>query len=445
MRVSIIQFVAPSASEPLPRFSHDLGVLSAILKADGFSCKLCTLPGCRPDLLQAALSAFLPNAIIVEIGSYSVTAAHRTISIIQSSGLPVIVCGQFATCRPSQAISIPGVHSLLLGEYDRSGPELLRAIRDGRPHATIDGVWSHTPQGLVRGPVPRLNEALDSLPAPDRELFDYDRIVHATHEVGFKIARGCPQWCAFCVNDWYMDVYDDKGPFVRRRSAANLCEEVHAVAMRYPAANMARFYDHSFATDLNWLRDFSDAYPRRSALPYRCFVPISCVTPEIARLLAASNCRRVSTHIGSGSKFIREEILSIHAGNERVVEACQILRQAGLAVSIDVFIGSPYESEITLEETRELLRRCQPDDIHSHVFYPTHGTRAAELCHENGWTTGRGEENYWLGQSVLDMPSLKAGQINALAAKMPSMVGGQSVLGRMLQRIIRSRPSTKTS
>jgi anaerobic magnesium-protoporphyrin IX monomethyl ester cyclase len=442
MRVLIIQFVAPG--QPMPRFSHDLGVLSALLKAEGFTCKLCPLPGYRQDLLQAALSGFLPEVILVEIDSHSVSAAHRTIAQIQPFRVPVVVCGRYATCRPTQAISIPGVQSLLLGEFDRQGLNLLKAIRDGRPNESIEGVWTHTPEGLVRGPVARLSEDLDSLPCPDRDLFDYDRIVQSTHEVSFKAARGCPQWCAFCVNDWYMDIYNGKGPFVRRRSVANLCDEVHAVTMRYPAARRANFYDHSFVLDLNWLKEFSEVYPGRTALPYRCFVPIASVTPEIARLLAASHCRWVSTQVGSGSRFIREEILSIHTSNERVVEACQILRQAGLSVLIDVFVGSPYESEITFEETLELLRRCQGDEIRSQVFYPTPGTRAAELCSENAWTSGRGEDGYWLQQSVLDMPSLKASQINALATKLPSAVGHQSMLGRMLQRIIRSRLRPKS-
>lgn len=442
MRVLIVQFVSPELDAALPSFSHSLGVLSALLKAEGIECRLAALPGYRQDLLRSALAAARADVALVDIDSYSITAAHRTLAEIAASWkCPIVVCGQYATCRPSQAIGIPGVKALLLGECEASGLALMKAFRDGdgAPETPIPGVWAHGPKGLVRGPLAPLREDLDSLPWPDRDLFDYARLVAATREAGFKVGRGCPQWCAFCVNDWYMDLYGDKGCFVRRRSVRNVLEEVRAVALRYPAATSVVFYDHCFATDLEWLRSFSQAYPNRCALPYRCFVPLACVTPEVAALLASSHCRWVQTHVGSGSRFIREEILSIHAANERVVEACQILRQAGLSLTVDVFAGSPYESEITIEETLALLRRCQADHVNAKVFYPTPGTRAAELCAENGWTSGRGEDNYWHRRSVLDMPSLKAAQIDQLAAKLPAMVGGRSVLGRMLHRIIQSR------
>ena len=447
MRVLIVQFVSPTSDAPLPSFSHSLGVLSALLKADGIDCRLVALPGStaakpgpRRDILRAALTAAPPDAVLVDINSYSVTAAHRTIAeILQTWKCPIVVCGQYATCRPRDAISIPGVKALLLGEFERSGHALMEAIRDGAAEGPLPGVWMHTAGGLVRGPVAPLDSDLDRLPWPDRDLFDYAKIVAATREVSFKVGRGCPQWCAFCVNDWYMDLYGDKGCFVRRRSVENVLEEVHSVVLRYPSAAGVAFYDHCFATDLNWLRAFSQAYPNRCALPYRCFVPLTCITPEVAALLAASKCRWVRTNVGSGSRFIREEVLSLHAGNERIVEACQIVRQAGLSLAVDVYVGSPYESEITVEETLALLRLCQADAVNAEVFFPTPGTRAAELCAENGWTSGRGEENYWHRQSVLDMPSLKAAQIDQLAAKLPSMVGGKSVLGRMLHRIIHSR------
>lgn len=440
MRVLMLQFASPASGEILPTFSHNLGVLAALLKADGFSCRLCTLSGYKPDQLQAALERHDPQVVLVEIDLFNITAAHRTIAdISRARKIPIVVCGQYATCRPGKAMSTPGVRALLLGEYDLPGLALMRALRDGKVEQPIAGVWTNTAAGLLRGPVAALTENLDSLPPPDRELFDYGRCVQSTRQACFKVGRGCPQWCAFCVNDWYMDIYHDKGTFVRRRSVENVLEEVHSVVMAYQAAAEVKFYDHCFATDAEWLRRFTQAYPRRCALPYRCFVPVTCVTPEVAQLLAASNCRSVSTHVGAGSRFIRDEVLSIHISNERVVEACQILRQSGLSLTVEVFVGSPYESEITVEETLVLLRRCQADRVISRVFYPAPGTRAAELCAENGWISGRGEDNYRTGHSVLDMPSLPAERIDMLASKLPSMVGQQSMLGRMLHRIIRPR------
>jgi hypothetical protein len=71
------------------------------------------------------------------------------------------------------------------------------------------------------------------------------------------------------------------------------------------------------------------------------------------------------------------------------------------------------------------------------VYYPTPGTRAAELCRESGWVSGRGEEGYWNQASTLDMPSLPAERINELAVELPYAVrhGRSSRLMRLLAGI----------
>jgi radical SAM superfamily enzyme YgiQ (UPF0313 family) len=105
-----------------------------------------------------------------------------------------------------------------------------------------------------------------------------------------------------------------------------------------------------------------------------------------------------------------------------MIEAVGALRDAGLRVAARVFVGNPYESEVTIEKTLALVRRARPDEVHPAVYYPTPGTRAAETCADNGWISGRGEENFWTQQSVLDMQSLPADKINEAARKFNSLL-----------------------
>ena len=438
MNLLAIQFVDPRLYEPIPVFSHSLGVLAAMLKAEGANCSLLTLAGFRPEPLKQAVVQHRPDFVLVKLDPYSVAASHRTIAEIQSAySLPVLACGAYATCRPSKAASIPGVTALVLGEYESSAAEVLRAWGRGGDAAGIAGTWGPTDSGLVKGKLPDLVEDLDSLPMPDRELFDYARVVKTTREARFKVARGCPLWCAYCFNDWYMDLYEQKGAFVRRRSVGNVLAEVEAVLNAYDGAESTVFYDHCFAMDTGWLEQFAAEYPRRCKLPYRCHVRLGSVSTQVAQLLAESNCRWVHTHIGSGSRFIREEILSMHLSSEKIVQGIRLLRDAGLRVSAEVFVGAPYESEITVEETLQLLRKAKPNEVHPRVFYPIAGTRAAELCKENEWTSSRGEENYWRRQSVLDIPSMPADYIEAIVRKFPSLLrkrkpsGVRRLLGKL--------------
>ncbi len=442
MQLLILQIVDPTQAVAQLEFSQGIGVMSAMLKADGFDCRLAALNGYQPALIKETLVKHRPAYVLVELSPYTIAAGRRTIADIETQfSLPVAVFGKFATCLPSRAISMPGTEALLLGEYEHSAVELMKAFRDGVETAGIPGTWVKTHSGLIKGPLRLPPQNLDELPFADRELFDYGEIVARTREASFKVARGCPQWCAYCVNDWYMDLYAGIGTFIRRRSVDNVLDEIAAVLGSYAGAKSISFYDHCFAMDQQWLEEFAAKYPQRFNLPYRCHVRLNRVTPETARLLSKSGCRWAHTMIGSGSTFICDEILSMNTSKAQAIEACRLLADAKLTVAAEVFVGNPYESEITLEETIKLLNEASVHEVHPRVFYPTPGTRAAELCSENGWISGRGEESYWTQESILDMQSMPAAKINAIARKLPSMVkrGGGKSLRSLLGKIIGSR------
>lgn len=434
MRLLFLQFTDPTAGESIAEFSHCLGVLAAMLKADGFEPALSSLGGYRPDQLHKAIISHRPQYILAEIGLHSIAPARRTITDIAGRfALPVVVCGKYATCKPAEAISTTGTRAVLLGEYEQAGLAFFRAVRDGGDPGAQEGLWFKSESGLAKGAVGELVEDLDSLPAPDRELFDYQRIVDASGEAQFEVARGCQLWCGTCINDLYMDLYDGKGTFCRRRSVSNVLDEIEAVLDRYCGVRRIRFSDPNFAADLDWLRRFADEYPRRFSLAFHCHVQLRNVTDEVASLLAAGGCKWVHTYIGSGSRFIREEIQSMHIDDDQIIAACRSLRSAGMELSGEVDVGLPYESAITFEDTVRLLRRAKVDCVLPRVYYPTPGTRAAERCRENGWISGRGEENYWRGRSVLDMASMPAKEIDMLADKLKSMV--RSRIRPTLQRL----------
>jgi radical SAM superfamily enzyme YgiQ (UPF0313 family) len=448
MRLLMLQFVDPTSAQPQAVFNQDLGVVCAMLKGKGIDCRLAAMNGYRPVLLEAAIDAYKPQAVLVELRAYSVTAARRTIGdLAQRYHLPVAVCGQWASCQSERAFSIPGVKALLPGEYHHAAVELMLAWSKD-PAASLEGVaglWTHSNGSTYKGKLPGLVEDLDSLPFADRELFDAGGPKRGGQTAFFKVARGCPHWCGHCLNDWYMDLYQDKGSsnknFVRRRSPMNVLDEIAQVVSRYPGTRQIAFYDHCFVDDAAWLKEFTSLYPRRCSLPYRCNVNMSHVNNAMAAMLAAGLCNGVVVQMGSGSRFIREDIFSIHLSDEHIVHACRTLAKCGLPVTAEVFIGAPYESQITIEETLELLRKAQVHQVRHSVFYPTPGTRAAEVCAENGWISGRGEENYWLGKSVLDMPSMPAAQIDAVMAKFPAMLKtpGSTAIRKLLQEASQAR------
>lgn len=444
MDILLVQFDDPQLPEPPPRFDNALGIAAALMRREGFEPHLLTLGAFDPKRLGQAVAARRPRYAVVDIDPYSVSTARRTIGELAGTyALPVVVVGRYATCKPEEALSAPGTQALVLGEYESALCGYLHAAEAGEDPIDLPGVWVNGAEGLVRGEVPALPGDLDALPYADRELFDGGR-PGGPDVLDVKACRGCPQWCAYCINDWYMDIHEDRGTFVRRRSVEHVLGELRELADRYPQAQAVRFLDHAFAMDLEWLRAFADGYPSACPLPYHCHARLNRIDAETVALLALSNCGGVTVTLGSGSSFIRDEVFTMQTDAAHVEEGFRLLRQAGLAVTAEVLVGAPYESEITVEETIRCLRELNPDGIDARVFYPTPGSRTAEMCHEAGWVSGRGEDHYWRQFSTLDMPSLPAERINELARGLVYAVKHPRN-SRFMQVLSRIRVSRKAS
>ncbi len=434
MRILIIQLVPPSASRP--QFRHELGVAAALLAGDGFQLALTALGGYDEPALRDAVNRHRPTHVLIDIPPGRVTAARHTIvDVSEKLFLPVVAVGPLATCQPDQAISIPTVAAIVRGEYPRPLLALFRSIRDGVGGGEdTAGVWLNTEEGLIRNEPAPLVEDLDALPFPDREIFCYQQAVASTGEAHFYATQGCPQWCGYCLNDWYMELYRRRDGFLRRRSVGNVVEEIARVTARYAAARRVVFCDHGFAADAEWLGAFAARYAPACPLPLRCHLRLNAVNERTAELLVQCRCDEVDVEIGSGSNFIRAEILAMRTDQRQILDAVAALRRAGLRIRASVFLGAPYESEVSVDETLDLLCRLSLDEVRPRVYYPLPGTRAAEICAENGWISGRGEENFFAGRSVLDMPSLAGDRIDDIAQHFQTLLkrrGGRTLRGRL--------------
>ena len=436
MRILIIQLTAPMSPPARPEFDHDLGVARAILQADGFDVAFASMTGYDGDLLRQIVSRHRPTHVMMDIPPVQLTAArHIIVDLSEKLSLPVIAVGQVATCRPDLTISIPTVTALVRGEYPLALPALFRSLRDGLgPGEDTPGVWFNSEEGLIRNDPAPLPKDCDALPFPDREMFDYAGIVADSGEAEFRATLGCANWCAHCLNDWYMEIYGGAESFSRRRSVGNVLDEIATVTESCEGVRRIAFRGHGFAADPDWLTGFAEAYPARFELPFRCHVRLNATSAPLAELLVRAGCDEVDVELGSGSNFIRQDVLGMRTSNRNITDGVAFLREAGLRVRGRVFVGAPYESEVSVQETLDLLCMLQLDDVGVRVFYPIPGTRAAEICAENGWISGRSDESFFANRSVLDMPALPAERIDEIAQRFDALlkrVSGRGITGRL--------------
>jgi hypothetical protein len=174
---------------------------------------------------------------------------------------------------------------------------------------------------------------------------------------------------------------------------------------RYSGVETVRFLDHSFALDPAWLDAFLTAYS--GGLPFRCHLRANATDAALATRLAAAGCRLVDVEVISGSDFIRNEMFTMDLSNEQIESAFAALHAAQIRARAIVYLGSPYESEASIADTRALLGRLKPEVVSVRPYFPWPGTAAAELCRQTGWIHSRGEEQFHNDQSGIDMPACR--------------------------------------
>jgi anaerobic magnesium-protoporphyrin IX monomethyl ester cyclase len=428
MRILVIQFAPATRDRPVPRFEPRLGTLLALLKKRGHELSLLGLARFHLTSTKAALADKLPQLIYADIAGVCQGAAHRTFEYIQQHEfLPIVVGGDFPTVDPAGSLSLPGVQAAALGEPDASLVTYLERIKDPTIGQVVSGVWMRDEAGLARPDLPALVEDLGSLPFPERELFGYADHVRRTGEIEIAVGRGCPQQCAYCINDWLESIYEGRGAWVRRRTPENVLAEINLLRGRYPDVRRVRFLDHAFALDAAWLESFMQVYRQRCPLPCRCHLRLNAAEEDTLRRLTEARCEQVDVEVISGSDFIRNEIFDMDLSNAQIETAFAQLRAARIRTRAIVYLGAPYESEASLADTRELLLRLKPNLADVRPYYPWPGTRAFETCRENGWVHVRGEEQYHHDLNGLDIPACRPDQVHAfmrrLRQEVPTTLG----------------------
>lgn len=413
MRILILQFVSGVRGRTAPRFEPSLGTLISLLKQRGHDPSL--LGVSRVDLaaVKTALARALPQLIYADISAVCTDVARRTLEHIQQHEfIPVVAGGAHATLDPQAALSMPGVQAAAVGEPDASLVTYLERMKDPAISQIVMGVWLRDESGLARPELPPLVEDLDSLPVPDRELFGYEEYVRATGELEIAVARGCPQSCAYCVYPATEALYTGRGQWHRLRTPDGVLAEIDDLRRRYAEARIIGFLDHAFALDSEWLSSFLDAYTQRCALPFRCHLRANASDGGVVGKLAGAGCKLVDVELISASDFIRNEMFEMKLGREQIVATFDALREAELPARVIVYLGAPYESEASLDNTLALLRSLQPAVVDVRPYYPWPGTRAAQVSQENGWIHSRGEEQYHHDRNGIDMPACRPARVH---------------------------------
>jgi radical SAM superfamily enzyme YgiQ (UPF0313 family) len=260
-----------------------------------------------------------------------------------------------------------------------------RTLRDTKADIAIKGEGEQAMLDIVNGKRERivtcpLVEDINKIPLPAWDMIDmYDYVKMGTNAVigptpnnnegKILSARGCPFDCGFCAQ---AAVSKRR---MRYKTVERVIEEIKFLNSRY-GCDRIYFNDDTFIVDDKRVVELCTAlkkiHEQGILYDWHCLTRADRTDPELFRIMYESGCRQVTYGIETGSQKILD-IIKKQTTVEENYNAIKIAREVGIKVRAQMIVGLPGETQETVEETAEFLRKAPADSFGMHIFVPLPG------------------------------------------------------------------------
>jgi hypothetical protein len=343
-----------------------LDYLAEALAAAGNSVELLDL--CLQDDVQAAIAQFLKSP---DFGLAGVTLRNTDdcaftsrqsflagfvdlVKIIkENTGAPVVLGGVGFSVMPEMILSLSNADFGVWGEGDFALARLagrLEKKEDWRDLPNLiwkcDGEWKRNPCSFG---------SLDELPPMSRSWIDNKRYFRLGGQAGFETKRGCSGHCIYCADPVA------KGVRVRLRPPAAVVDELERLLEL--GIDTLHTCDSEFNIPEWHALAVCKEITRRalgSRLRWYAYCSPAPFSQKLARAMRAAGCAGIDFGADNGNEAMLRK-LGRDFGPGDIRNATLWTRQEGMAVMLDLLLGSPGESRESIEETLELVKRAEPD------------------------------------------------------------------------------------
>lgn len=306
-------------------------------------------------------------AIISKIRGY--TDASIVVGGVGFSVMPELVLKR---CKADVGICRDGEFAL---------PELAKRIEKKEKWSNLQNLIFYHNGTLYQNPA--IAQSLEGLPPMNRGFFDNKRYFIEGGQAGFETKRGCIRKCIYCPEP------QAKGKETRIRPPKAVAYELKML--------LADGIDHLHTCDSEFndpmwhaievcreiirqgLGDKLRWYAYCSPLPF---------SAELARLMHRAGCVGINFGVDNGDsemlKRLRRDFMP-----DDILNTVNLCKDAGIAVMLDLLIGSPGEEERSIINTVELMKRLKPDRVGFSIgvrVYP--GTTLSRMVMEMGMKEG---------------------------------------------------------
>lgn len=393
-----------------------LGLISSMLKREGHEVAIMHLneeigfPFDRKRVMDV-FDEFEPELVAVSTTSNQYSYGKQVASMFKARrDIPIVFGGIHPTIATEEVIAHPAIDIACQGEGEFAMLELADALSNGN-NLAIANIWSKRNGSLQTNPVRPLVDDLDNLPFPDRQGFDFAKIVAKKRGwANLMAGRGCYFQCTYCVNNYYHKVYkpvSSRQSHLRLRSVDNVLGELDYLVSNFPV-KLLNFDDDIFTLDKEWLSEFCEKYASRFKMPFACNIRVNNFNPEIGKMLKGAGCVEIKVGLESGSERVRSQVLKRHTPEAMIRQTFATAEEVGIRAWTFNMIGVPTETPEEVKETIRLNAAIRPYILRCSIFFPYQGTELHDYAENHGLMDHSKEEAFssHLQGTVLNLPQL---------------------------------------
>ena len=311
----------------------------------------------------------------------------------------------FAVSRGSLAV-IGGPHPMTCDTSEAQGRGPAFAL------AEAELVWTTILEDAVRGEMAptyggerRWQARLDPPVVSPPSRRDLRRYVVPL--LGVYPARGCPYACSFC------SVIKIAGHAIRSQPIATTIATLRAA--KAGGVRMVMFTSDNFNKypDAAGLLEAMIEEDLRIPFFVQCDAMIER-QPDFVALLARAGCFQIFVGAESFSLETLRAVHKFHNTPARYAEIVRLCREHGISSHFSNILGFPNDTEESVREHIETLRRLGPDQASFYILTPVPGTEQYAEFRRNGWITETNLDRYDSTTTTWRHPALSSEQLSDL-------------------------------
>jgi len=310
----------------------------------------------------------------------------KVAKLAKSCGCYVVMGGPHINAMPVETLGFDFIDFGIRGEGEYPTLKLVQALQGEKDFKEVPGlVYKNAEKEIIMN-APYIHENIDEFPFPARDLLPYEKyfsLISKGRLTTVCAGRGCPFTCGFC----FKQPSDKKFRF---RSSKSVVDEIEEVINKY------RIEEINFVTDtLTVKKDFiegicNEILNRNIKISWIAPTRVDCITPELVKLMKKAGCRSLRFGVESGSPEILK-LMNKNINLEQIFTAFKWAKEAKIETFAYMIVGYLNESEKTMKQTLDFVKKLKPDLLMYNVATPLPCTKLFEQSVEAGLV----DSNYW--------------------------------------------------